>query len=147
MSKTKLPFIENALLIDDEEIDNLINERLLQVNYFAKNVHVKTNIPSAINFIHKAIEEGENIPNIIFLDLQLPQYNGFHFLLEFKQMQYKYDELKDTFIVVLSAHINKYPEHLFTSHNFVIDTINKPLAEIGLIYLKEKIEDACFVKV
>lgn len=140
MPKNQLPFVENVLLIDDEEIDNLINERLLQANYFAKNVKVKTNIPSAISHIYKAIEQGENIPDVIFLDLQLPQYNGFHFLLEFKQMQYKYEELKDTVVVVLSAHISKYPEHLFTSHSFVIDKVNKPLAEISLIELREKIE-------
>lgn len=141
MSKNQLPFVENVLLIDDEEIDNLINERLLQANYFAKNVSVKTNIPTAINSIYKAIELGENIPNIIFLDLQLPKYDGFYFLLEFKQMRYKYEELKETSIVILSAHINKYPEHLFTSHSFVIDKVNKPLSEIALIHLREKIEN------
>lgn len=147
MSKTKLPFVENALLIDDEEIDNLINERLLQANYFAKNVHVKTNIPSAINFIYNAITAGKNIPDVIFLDLHLPQYDGFHFMLEFKQMQYKYAELENTSIVVLSAHINKYPQHVLTAHSFVVDMVNKPLGEEALEIVKEKITNKVAVEV
>lgn len=134
---TGTPF-ENVLLIDDEEIDNLINERLMQVAYFADKVHVRTSVPSALNFLYTVLNKGEGIPNVIFLDLHLPQHDGFHFLLEFKQMFLKYDELKNTRIVVLSAFINKYPDHLLDAHNFVMDKVNKPLREEVLEDLKRK---------
>jgi CheY-like chemotaxis protein len=140
MTKKILPFFENALIIDDEEIDNLINERLLQANYFAKNVEAKTNIPSALNTLYKAMETGEGVPDIIFLDLHMPEYNGFHFLLEFKQMLYKYEELRKTKVVVLSAFINKYPQHLLNTYDFVVGKINKPLASEALDELREKLE-------
>lgn len=139
MKKPSSPYFENVLLIDDEEIDNLINERLIQAAYFAKNVHTRTNIPSALGFLYKAIETGQNIPNVIFLDLNLPQYDGFHFLMEYKQMQYKYEELRNTSIVILSAFMSKYPEHLLSAYSFVVDKINKPLKEDELNSLKEKI--------
>lgn len=147
MKKNLLPAFENVLLIDDEDIDNLINERLIQANYFGRNVHVKTNIPQALGFLYKALEEGNNIPDVIFLDLHLPQYDGFHFLLEFKQLQYKYEELRDTSIIILSAFINKYPEHLLTSYSFVADKVNKPLGEAALESIKEKILNPVSVEV
>lgn len=147
MTKKLLPFFENALLIDDEEIDNLINERLLQANYFSKNVTVKSNIPTALNFIYSTLERDEDIPDVIFLDLHLPEYNGFHFLIEFKQMLYKYEELQKTRIVVLSAHISKYPQHLLDSYDFVIGKINKPLAAEALDILKVEIESSIAVAV
>ncbi len=129
---------ENVLLIDDEEIDNLINERLMQAAYFADKVHVKTSIPSALSFLYNVLNKGEGIPEVIFLDLHLPQHDGFHFLLEFKQMLMKYDELKNTRIVILSAFINKYPDHLLDAHNFIMDKVNKPLREDVLEDLKRK---------
>ncbi len=139
MKKPSSPYFENVLLIDDEEIDNLINERLIQAAYFAKNVYTRTSIPTALSFLYKAIETKQNIPNVIFLDMNLPQYDGFHFLMEYKQMQYKYEELRNTSIVVLSAYIKKYPEHLLNSYSFIVDRINKPLKEDELNELKEKI--------
>lgn len=139
MKKVITPFFENVLLIDDEDIDNIINERLLQANYFARNVFVKTNIPAAITFLYKALEKGENIPQVVFLDLNLPKYDGFHFILEYKQLQYKYEELRNTCIVILSAFINSYPPHLLNAHSFITATVNKPLSEEVLNGLKEKI--------
>ncbi len=139
MKKPSSPYFENVLLIDDEEIDNLINERLIQAAYFAKNVHTRTSIPAALGFLYKAIETGQNIPNVIFLDMNLPQYDGFHFLMEYKQMQYKYEELRNTSVVVLSAFLRKYPEHLLNSYSFIVDKVNKPLKDVELNELKEKI--------
>lgn len=139
MSKLPQTFVENVLLIDDEDIDNLINERLLQAASFAKNVKAKNNIPEALSHIYKCLGTGEGIPDIIFLDLHLPQFDGFHFMLEFKQLQYKYDELKDTAIVILSAHINNYQKPLLSMHSFVVDTITKPLADEALEALKLKL--------
>jgi CheY-like chemotaxis protein len=129
LKKPLTPRFGHVLLIDDEDIDNLINERLLQTSYFTNKVHVRTNVPAALSFLFKVLEKGIEIPEVIFIDLHMPQYDGFHFLMEFKQLYYKYDELKNTRVVILSAFINKYPEHMLDSYTFVVDKVNKPLRE------------------
>jgi CheY-like chemotaxis protein len=141
LKKPLKPTFEHVLLIDDEDIDNLINERLLQTSYFANNVHVRTNVPAALSYLFKVLEKGEAIPEVIFLDLHMPKYDGFHFLMEFKQLYYKYEELKDTRLVILSAFVNKYPDHMLDSYTFLVGKVNKPLREDILANIVDTIKN------
>lgn len=130
---------ENVMLIDDEEIDNLINERLIQVNYFARNVSVYTNVPAALDSVKKALETNTGIPDVIFLDMQLPQFDGFYFLDHYRELCEMNPVLKNTKVVILSAYINKYPDHLWSSYSFVVGKVNKPLSDRVLGGLQEEL--------
>jgi two-component SAPR family response regulator len=138
VKKSETPYFEHVLLVDDEAIDNLINERLIQVHYFSKHVHVRNNIPAAIGFMKKAIENG-NIPDVIFLDLHLPEHNGFVFLEEFKNMLQVHKELHNVSIVILSAYLQQHSHTLIDNYTFVRNRVIKPLREDVLRTLAEKI--------
>jgi CheY-like chemotaxis protein len=132
---------KKVLLIDDGEIDNIVNQKIIEANFFAEEVQVKTNIPSALSYIYNILDKKDPLPDVIFLDLNLPEYNGFHFLLELKQMMYKYEELKGISIVILSAFLDKYSEMAFKNFNFVVDRLSKPLSEASLSNVKTKINE------
>lgn len=79
-----------VLLIDDNEIDNFINENILRSAGFSDHIIVYKSGQSALEFL-KNIEKNydfmsEMLPELIFLDLNMPLMNGYQFLSEFEKL-------------------------------------------------------------
>lgn len=116
---------EKVLLIDDNEIDNFINERIINTSGFAKEVIVKTSTDNALNHLQKA--DKKDLPSIIFLDLNMPVKDGFVFLEEFDKMD---ASLKASCkVIVLSSSISPEDINKASANPYVIKYINKPLSE------------------
>ena len=119
-----------VMLIDDNEIDNLINSRIMTAHNFAAVVDVKTTTESALDLLRTMTVESENLPAIIFLDLSMPVLDGFAFLEEFAKMN---DAVKNNCkVVVLSSSISPDDINRASTNPFVIKYINKPLSEMYL---------------
>lgn len=74
----------HAMLLDDNELDNFINQKIIEANHFASKVYVNTSSKSALEFLNNLsiLSTGEvNIfPEIIFVDLNMPMIDGFQFI-------------------------------------------------------------------
>ncbi len=122
------------MLIDDNEIDNLINQKMIESSGIAGDIYVHTSAKSALEFlrnIEKTPIAIQVLPNIIFLDLDMPLMDGFQFLGEFAKLS---DETKATSkIVMLTSSIN--PQDLNQSKKFpaVKLYLNKPLSQEALM--------------
>lgn len=44
-----------VMLIDDNELDNFINQKIIESNFFAENIYVNTSGISALEFLKKHI--------------------------------------------------------------------------------------------
>ncbi len=53
---------ERVLLIDDNDIDNFINERMITTTNFGKTVVVKTSAEQAIQYLKKNLETAGQLP-------------------------------------------------------------------------------------
>ena len=71
---------KNVLLIDDSYIDNLINRKILDNCNYAESITVIDTPNEAFKLIKESIENGDILPEVIFLDLRMPLMNGFEFL-------------------------------------------------------------------
>ena len=119
-----------VMLIDDNDIDNLINSRIMTAHNFAGTVDVQTTTEGALGALRQFADEPEYLPVIIFLDLQMPVLDGFAFLDEFDKMS---DVVKNKCrIVVLSSSISPEDINRASTHKRVIKYINKPLSEMYL---------------
>ena len=117
----------NVLLVDDQEIDNFINERMITSTNFSSKVTVKDSADAALTFLKEHVEDIENLPQIIFLDLNMPEKDGFAFLEEFDQMDMRIKEKCK--IVVLSSSISPEDINKASTNPYVFKYINKPLSE------------------
>ncbi len=70
----------NILLIDDDEIERLKFARVLQKNNYPHNSIEAKNGEEALQLLAKK----EQLPDLIFLDLNMPKMNGLEFLKELK---------------------------------------------------------------
>lgn len=99
MSKIELKNTLNILMIEDD-IDHaeltkrILNNKVGNINY----IHYK-NGEEALNYLYNIIENKENLPDIVLLDLRLPGIDGIDVL---KQIR-KTPSISDIAIVILST--------------------------------------------
>ena len=114
-----------ALLIDDNFIDNMINEKILRTCDFAEEIIIKQSCESAINYLHDLDKNNNNLPEVIFLDIRMPVKTGFDFLVEFQEIQSP--NKQDVKIVMLSSSLDPNDHKKVIEFNNVTDFLGKPL--------------------
>lgn len=127
--------VERTLLIDDSDIDLFIQRRFLEVCHFSDDLRAYKSAEEALNWL-KGIAAAE-VPEIIFLDLNMPEFDGFAFLRHFKDLP---DDVKQKarIIVLTSSNSSKDREQAFSFPN-VIQFITKPLKQSDIEELKKLI--------
>jgi len=126
--------IDLVMLVDDNDTDNFISKRIIEITKFAKKVEVKGSGKSALDYLKENQSVQENLPNIIFLDINMPIVDGFVFLYEFE----KFSELvkNKCKVIILSSSDNKRDIDKIVNNNHVIKFITKPLTEVALDEIK-----------
>lgn len=131
--------INYLLLVDDSEIDNLINKKVVLNNQFAVHVDVVKSVEAAINYlVCKARNDQNSLPELIFLDIRMPEKDGFDFLDSFQNLDQAIRAKCQ--IVMLSSSIDPEDHRRATENPYVVEFINKPLTasalqKLGSMYL------------
>jgi CheY-like chemotaxis protein len=128
--------IDLVMLVDDNDTDNFISKRIIEITDFAGRVEVKNSGKSALDYLAENQNTPENLPNIIFLDINMPVVDGFVFLYEFENFR----ELVRTKckVIILSSSDNKRDIDKIVNNNYVIKFITKPLTEGSLEEIRLK---------
>jgi two-component SAPR family response regulator len=73
-------------LVDDDEIQNLINTRVISI--VSAGIEVKA-FTSAESALAKLKSNESEFPQLIFLDINMPKMNGWDFLEEYQKIESK----------------------------------------------------------
>jgi len=127
----------SVMLIDDNEIDNLINQKMIEAAAVAENIYTHTGAKSAIEFLRnmeKLQLADQVLPDIIFLDIDMPLMDGFQFLDEFEKLGNP--AKKKCAIIMLTSSIN--PQDFSRSKKYpnVKRYLNKPLSHESIVTLE-----------
>ena len=127
--------IDLVMLVDDNDTDNFISKRIIEITKFASDVEVKNSGKSALEYLREHENIEDKLPNLIFLDINMPIVDGFIFLYEFEKFS---ESIKDKCkVVILSSSDNKRDIDKIVNNNHVIKFITKPLTEAALREFKE----------
>ena len=132
-----IPF-KKVLIIDDSPIDSFLNEKALAK--FHEDIETKTfNFPlEAITYLNSINDLSIKnqiafIPDIVFLDLNMPLLNGFQFLDDLENSQAFVEHPID--IYLLSSSCDHDDIQMALNKRFCLGYINKPLNQKKIINL------------
>jgi CheY-like chemotaxis protein len=119
----------NVLLVEDDPITIMVCDRIIKMTSFSEKVTSCENGKIALDHL-LSIKESGPIPEIIFLDINMPVMNGWDFLEELEKVQNQFSKLPR--IHLLSSTVD--PEDYKKAKNFALveDFISKPLSREAL---------------
>ncbi len=126
--------IDRVMLVDDNDTDNFISRRIIEITSFAEHIEVKNSGKAALDYLEEHKNNLDKLPDLIFLDINMPIVDGFVFLYEFE----KFNSLvkNKCKVIILSSSDNKRDIDKIVNNDYVIKFITKPLTENALSEIK-----------
>lgn len=112
-------------LIDDDEIYLFSVKKVIEVNNLSERVLEFRNGQEAIEFFANCSENGQELPDVILLDINMPVMNGWEFIEEFKKIRPKLS--KDIMLYVVSSSVDRSDVEKAKSFSTVNDYLVKPI--------------------
>jgi CheY-like chemotaxis protein len=117
--------IQKLLILDDDQLGNSLVSTLIEDIDEIKSVYTEENGWEALNFLADCSRE-EEFPELILLDLKMPELDGFQFLdLYEKQYLRKYP---DTKVVILTNSTLDTDYEKAKKFQSVVQYLHKPLS-------------------
>lgn len=80
--------LNRILLVDDDDVTNIYNQILIKKLGVAKNIDVATNGKKALEYLQEKKQQNGSAeyPELMLLDINMPEMNGFEFLEEYGKL-------------------------------------------------------------
>lgn len=129
-----------VLLIDDDHFALYINQEIIQP-FIATSLETYLQAKLALNFLATYLAENARV--LIFLDLNMPEMNGWQFLDELRRSRFK----SQVSVVIVTSSVDERDSFRAFEYPFVKGFIIKPVEEQTILALSEIEDIAGFFKV
>ena len=136
--------IKRVLLVDDDPMTNLINEKIIHFTKGSSKVGSYLNPGKALDYLKKLVKnDSSQFPNVLFLDINMPGMNGWEFMEAYDQIEEKMKA--NVVITMLTTSIADSDKELAMKRSDINAYENKPLTEKKLWNILEKFFPERFV--
>ena len=128
---------KRVMVVDDTYVDRFIAEKnIIKYNY-AEEVLLMDSAQAALDCLASLVNTPELIPEVIFLDIRMPEIDGFGFLEEYEKLS----TLIKNKCVIMMLSTSLYPgDHEKVKNNgHVKGFVNKPLRKEVISSLKDTV--------
>ncbi|MEP1150995.1 MAG: response regulator [Balneola sp.] len=122
MSKAK-----SVCIIDDDKVYTFGVKKIIKSHLPENNVITFENGKKAIDGIQEIVNSGQELPDFILLDIDMPEMNGWEFLNEFEAIRAKVDKKIEIFVISSRIDANKEELYKIEWDEKVSDFIKKPV--------------------
>jgi len=122
-------------IIDDDEINHFIIKRMINKISDKIIIHSFYEVEKGLDFIHTNETQLANLPQIIFLDINMPGLDGWYFIEHLEKMQYK---LYNPDIYMVSSSVHQKDLDKAKSSGYIKKYLTKPISQQTLNDILEK---------
>lgn len=126
----------SVLLIDDDAIINIVHQKFLEKSGFFHPIHF-------VNSSMKGIEQlksGAMVPDVILLDIRMPQMDGFEFIKHFDRLPVSVKSR--TRIVMLTSSLDFGDKDKAMKSPYVVEYLDKPLDRLKIDRLIQRFKES-----
>ncbi|MCA6441360.1 MAG: response regulator [Sediminibacterium sp.] len=131
------PFI--ICIIDDDEVYQFTVTKTIQSQQLAKKILVFSDGEEALNFLSANIGDNNAVPDIIFLDINMPIMDGWQFLEEYIQLKPRIG--KKVTLYMVSSSVDPADTQRAKKIEEVSDYIIKPITPDQLKVIVNTLEE------
>jgi CheY-like chemotaxis protein len=124
--------MKRFLLIDDDDIICIVHPALIQHTFPGCSIEIIQSSLEALEYINEMAKMNEPSPDAVFLDINLPQLNGFDLLQQLSEAGREW--LSQTRIYMLSSSIDERDMERVKEIPLIHSFVGKPLT---VEFLKE----------
>lgn len=131
--------MNTLFLVDDNTIDQFIMMSVLKNNPVFENIKRFSSGKSIIDHLEECKFQIDDLPDVMFLDLSMPQFDGWDVLETLNSI---YDSLvKKIAVYIISASINKDDKTKAFTYPFVLNFFSKPITNSNFTIIASDIKD------
>lgn|SRR5690606_1804124 len=119
--------LRRILVIDDDELNNFALGKFLESYISPSNYIVQTNGWEAIEHLERCKQKKETAPDIIFVDLSMPDMDGFEFLGYYQKNFF--NAFPKTKLMILTCSSRDSDEKKALEYSCVLEYLSKPLSD------------------
>ena len=113
------------MVIDDNPIDLYIAEMVMATTRFAEKVICLDSAKEALAYLRRLDDCTDELPSLIFLDINMPEMTGFEFLNEYRSLP---ENIRaKCIIMMLTTSLDENDRRKAEENEFVQRFLNKPL--------------------
>lgn len=127
--------LDLILLIDDNEADNEYHQLVIRRAEITKRLKSIDDSRTALEYFRHCFSDEDNascpLPDLVFLDINMPALNGFELLDEMRKLPDPYNKLNRMRIFMLTGSLNKddYDKAMYYYHDLIRGFRIKPLTD------------------
>ncbi len=119
--------MNSILIIDDEEVNFFINSKILQMGNFADNIIYQSSGEYALEYLENLIKKKQELPTHIFVDINMPEMDGFEFIEEYSKLIVGVKS--DAKVFILSSSINPKDKLKAKEMSIIQEFLEKPFTQ------------------
>ncbi len=115
----------NIILVDDNDIDIVVNTKLLKLANFTENIVSFHSGEQVLDYIRNNTGSLEAFDNVLLLDIQMPVIDGFETLQMFEELS---EDIRKNFkVFMLSSSIDRNDIIKAEKNQTILKVLEKPL--------------------
>jgi CheY-like chemotaxis protein len=123
---------KKVMVVDDNEVDRFVAQHVIKLYSLSQDVVCVESARDALEHLMSVEDTPDELPEIIFLDINMPEMSGFDFLNEYEKLSENIK--KNCIIMMLTTSLNENDRQMAENNKYVLNFLNKPLN-------KEKIDN------
>lgn len=96
--------IKNVCVVDDDELFQFVMRQHFERLELVEKIHKFTDGEQALNYIKQNLNEPDNLPDLILLDVNMPYMDGWQFMREYMKLQLPEGKHIKVYVLTSSTH-------------------------------------------